>query len=1753
MAKSRLNKKLLLILAGMLIIAIIGGWGLWEVKWRHRDPQPFIDKGDQLFAQGKYNQARIQYARARGWAARNEDKERQIIALLKTVKILPRLDIEHALAQTLGVMSQTVTLAPDNVQVREDRAELQYDVSRDSGNLKNWQNLLEYADDLVKTIELYPEEDWTLLNARAHYLQGLATVAITEIRQDTGTDILQARELAVEYFQKACELDPNTVDYCKALSQTNTGIAGLIVSMRSPLPEEDRHLAVEYWYKAREAVEQFLGVNPDSAAALTLLADSVNFPRGLAGRDAQAEAEEQTQLDTSLNDLELIESYFKAWQADSPRPVLTEIADASDRLMYDYLQQAEKLGTDVVPVQLSLADYWLIGTKADLSKAIVHLEKALENEQNTIDRLKLFLRIARTYSRNGQQQQALKACEDAFALNADVKVTRTVAVRTTLYSLHQFAAETTLLLAAQIKGSDQESYEQINENMDSAGRHLAEAMAVVDTQTDSFNALIIRGRIAEMRRPPTRESIREAIQFYEQARDQMESMGLAKNRQTILKYVNLHVTLARIYKSDGQPGAAEEALEKGIRKIQEMFPSAGQALEINPSILLLWAELQLQNRHLTQAKQTIDRVLQQISTETEEFTAEQAAISARALQLRVQQFQLEGKNEEALATLQYVAEHYPPLLDWSFEQQVRMLRRETDSEAEVEQLLRRWMSLNPNSPAPVAMLADVYLRLDRQDEALALLKGAVAENSELEEFLQRAIALIEEPDREKRQQLRREQLLQDNSNPVQQQMGLFQLYQEDFAYYSAEAAKYTRQGETDLAKESQEKAKQSGELAIEAIESAYNSQPENPSIHEALLFHYLSKEDIAKAEKLVERATEGNWDGVDGLYFIGRLHNKKGELLEPKDRQAGLDEYSKALECLEQAVRNRPTFYQAWAEKARVEAHLGQLDAALESALQAESQNPTSDLAVRILLEVTAAQWRRAKVADDPLTANRFAQRTFTLAERALTLRPGLDRAILFRLAYLDEYDADTAIEERLALLKRAPQDRSNLQALLRLYQNQNKSEQIRQLLAKLVEEQPDSPELIMLLAQQYNLNNQYTQALELLLPAQERWPNSLELTALLADVYRLNNQTAQARACLEKFLINCDPENKWNAHRTLGLLEAQLGQQNNAVKSFSLAVDSVKQAHSDNAEMVSAVVCDMARMMFIANARQQAIETVQPLADQEDLRAIELLVEFYRYSRQPDQAIVWARKGLALSPDTPRQKITLAEALIAGNEPAQAQELLEQTVEQIEKDDPSVADAYIALTNAYFMQRKYERATQVLEDATKSRGITHPNVRLQLAKLYNFQGNFTEAAEQFRQILDKHPGNMNVRQALIDLLVRQGQYARAEEKLKEGIRIEPDKNTWYQRLSALWLTRTDRPLEQRQDKALEFARQAQANSPNDPNALVKVMDVLNARSEFDRTIDFYENEIPQDSKHNYVIILSLAQAEHGRLQEAMSNSSDPPRRRMSEQEKERLRRRIAALYEQVLDKAKDNNAIHTLAVRGMVNILGIDNAITSVQTRYSKNPQDITNRILLATLLNSRGWQLIRNNQPSQAKADLGRALELLQPLADHEGLNATSQLMVYRQLASAYTNLKMYDETRETYVKILKVRPNDIQALNNLAYILTETLNKPEEALEYIELALHQNPRNYNLLDTYGWTLLQDRQIDRAIIELRKSVDIQPTAIGYYHLGYALKEAKQYERALKILRQAEALLGNEPTAGEEIGPNLQVLIRDLETILGE
>jgi Tfp pilus assembly protein PilF len=95
---------------------------------------------------------------------------------------------------------------------------------------------------------------------------------------------------------------------------------------------------------------------------------------------------------------------------------------------------------------------------------------------------------------------------------------------------------------------------------------------------------------------------------------------------------------------------------------------------------------------------------------------------------------------------------------------------------------------------------------------------------------------------------------------------------------------------------------------------------------------------------------------------------------------------------------------------------------------------------------------------------------------------------------------------------------------------------------------------------------------------------------------------------------------------------------------------------------------------------------------------------------------------------------------------------------------------------------------------------------------------------------------------------------------------------------------------------------------------------------------------------------------------------------------------------------------------------------------------------------------------------------------------------------LASIYEGAGEYDRALETYQEILKVLPNDVLALNNLAFGLAERKADLAGALRFAEQAYRLAPRSGAVVDTLGWIQFMRGDLALATTLVTEAVRLSP-----------------------------------------------------------
>jgi putative PEP-CTERM system TPR-repeat lipoprotein len=156
---------------------------------------------------------------------------------------------------------------------------------------------------------------------------------------------------------------------------------------------------------------------------------------------------------------------------------------------------------------------------------------------------------------------------------------------------------------------------------------------------------------------------------------------------------------------------------------------------------------------------------------------------------------------------------------------------------------------------------------------------------------------------------------------------------------------------------------------------------------------------------------------------------------------------------------------------------------------------------------------------------------------------------------------------------------------------------------------------------------------------------------------------------------------------------------------------------------------------------------------------------------------------------------------------------------------------------------------------------------------------------------------------------------------------------------------------------------------------------------------------------------------------------------------------------------------------------------------------------------------------------------------LADHPD-DISARLV----LAQSFQQENKPDKAIGVYEEILSLDRANVMALNNLAWLFHESGDA--RAVAYAERAFDLAPEQPTVLDTLGWILVQQGQIERGITLLQRAVDSAPDAPDIrYHFGAGLLKSGARAQARAELQRA--LASARPFAEKEAAQALFEAIR--------
>jgi len=621
-----------------------------------------------------------------------------------------------------------------------------------------------------------------------------------------------------------------------------------------------------------------------------------------------------------------------------------------------------------------------------------------------------------------------------------------------------------------------------------------------------------------------------------------------------------------------------------------------------------------------------------------------------------------------------------------------------------------------------------------------------------------------------------------------------------------------------------------------------------------------------------------------------------------------------------------------------------------------------------------------------------------------------------------------------------------------------------------------------------------------------ERNPNDLNNLYLLGRLYERAKRPDKAEE-IYKFIWEHPRSNKVTAARVLVNFYAQAGRRLDGVKILEQLLAqsedkvaayilwgqfsegyAVAQAERAFQKAIEADPKDERGYLAMARhlgARGRFLEAANTMAKYLEIRPQALayekqMIQFLIDAREFDRASKRLDRILASDPSD-------AEALVLKGVLWTRQEQFDRALEILDRAIRETPKSFVALlrrSQVYQSMGDFTRAKSDLEEARKL--TDSPQLAMELAKVNKALGDVVAAEAIYTDILDTRPDFAPAIRALLNLHMARKRWSAMRPLLDRAKARYPGDPSYLLMEEQMWtaLRRPDLAL-----AALEAALKIDSRNPQAVSGYLSKLIQLGQYARFFEAAKPYEKE--PGFRVGVIALKGLAKAKQG-------NSAE------------------ADKFFVVALKDAEKNAVQ-FVVKQILEAYGHEGAIERIHRWIpTARPNDWS-------IYRTLGLFHLARNEFKDAEVALVKALALAKTKEDRARVN--------RPLGSVYHRLNKLHEAEKAYLITLESFPDDIQTMNNLAYLYTDSLKQPEKALAYARRAAGTIPPEPDILDTYGWTLAQVGKLRDAETQLVRALQLnRAMPVSRYHLGWVYeqkglldKAQEQYRLAFELIQQKQ------------------------------
>ena len=538
--------------------------------------------------------------------------------------------------------------------------------------------------------------------------------------------------------------------------------------------------------------------------------------------------------------------------------------------------------------------------------------------------------------------------------------------------------------------------------------------------------------------------------------------------------------------------------------------------------------------------------------------------------------------------------------------------------------------------------------------------------------------------------------------------------------------------------------------------------------------------------------------------------------------------------------------------------------------------------------------------------------------------------------------------------------------------------------------------------------------------------------------------------------------------------------------------------------------------------------------AGKADAGTLDLLGRAYAALGAAPKALSAFNEAVHLAPDNASLRMRLGATQLRAGDTADAVKDLQESLD-ISPNTP--AGEMLVLTDlAAAHWKEAEAAAETLGKAQPNSPI--PGNLQGLIKLAQF--DLAGAHTQFAELSQKYPKYLPARLNLAQVLSLEGKSGEAEDTLRQILVQEPANGVALTRLVNL-LLRDGKP-----DDALNAAKQAHAAAPNNAAVTAGLIDLELRLGHKDEALALARQESGENTVANFPLILARARAEFAAG----------------------LKPEAAHTYQRLLTIAPsrpDLRIEYASTLLGAGDKTGAAQALDAAMKLMPGNPQLVAARIALELKTGGLDAALKKADELATSNPNLPTAAALkgdVYMAAGKDGQAADAYAKSFQQTPSTMLAVRLfraqlgaghdaaavatlrnwsvknpndlavdeilgsydlkthdYAEAKTAFGAILEKSPQNVVALNNLAWLAQKT-GDLDAARSFAQRAYLLSPELPQTADTLGWILVRQGQAANAVgLLTRASAEQKSDSAIQYHLAVALNDTGHRDQAIALL----------------------------------